>query len=776
MKFIDGYWMNAAPYTIHYIGSAYSWRRVEGGVELIATKDPIRHRGQTLGGPTLTVTVFSPQPNVIGVDYRHFADRPGAFSYPLHREDAFAPTVTVEGDVIALLSGDTRAEITVSRNQTDRTASPAPWSIRFYYKGRLLTENGWRTTAYIEESPAHARLRQTMETDDYPWSPKNPDRTYLRESLSLAVGECVYGLGERFTPFVKNGQSVDTWNADGGTCTGDSYKSVPFYVTSRGYGVFVDHPGNVSFAVASEVVNAVHFSVPGENLRYFVIGGDHLRETVSRYTALTGRPALPPAESFGLWLTTSFTTDYDEATVTSFIDGMAAREIPLSVFHFDCFWMEEFHWCDFAWDSRQFPDPAGMIERLHARGLKLCVWVNPYISAHSALFAEGVENGYFLRARDGGVYQSDQWQPGMAIVDFTNPAAAEWYGGKIRALCRMGVDYIKTDFGERIPSDCVYHNGADPTRMHNYYTYLYNETVFRAIEAIHGRGKACLFARSGTAGSQAFPVHWGGDCSAKYESMAETIRGGLSLSLSGFGFFSHDMAGFESTATPDIYKRWCAFGCLSTHSRLHGNSSYRVPWLFDEEACHVLRAFVHLKGRLMPYLYSMAAIAAEEGIPVTRPMVMEFPRERNLRTVDTQYMLGDALLVAPILNPDSRGEYYLPEGDWTEFFSGETERGGTWREKEYDYYSLPLYLRPASLFPTGDFHGDFTYRYWEGTHFTITALAEGESAAFRMYIEGTWHRITAVRQGGTIAVETDGDARRYGWTFRSVDGLAIRVL
>ena len=149
MKFIDGYWMNAAPYTIHYIGSAYSWRRVEGGVELIATKDPIRHRGQTLGGPTLTVTVFSPQPNVIGVDYRHFADRPGAFSYPLHREDAFAPTVTVEGDVIALLSGDTRAEITVSRNQTDRTASPAPWSIRFYYKGRLLTENGWRTTAYI---------------------------------------------------------------------------------------------------------------------------------------------------------------------------------------------------------------------------------------------------------------------------------------------------------------------------------------------------------------------------------------------------------------------------------------------------------------------------------------------------------------------------------------------------------------------------------------------------------------------------------------------------
>ena len=775
MKFIDGYWMNASPYTIHYIGSAYSWQRLENGVRLIATRDPIRHRGQTLGGPTLTVTVFSPRPDCIGIDYRHYEDCPGAFSFPLHAAEGFAPEVTADGDTIVVTSGDTRAVIAMSHNQTDRTKDPAPWSIRFYYKGKLLTENGWRTTAYIEESSEHARLRQTMEADDYPWNPKNPHRTYLRESLSLAVGECVYGLGERFTPFVKNGQTVDTWNADGGTCTGDSYKSVPFYVTSSGYGVFVDHPGNVSFAVASEVVNAVNFSVAGENLRYFVIGGDDLRDTLSRYTALTGRPALPPVESFGLWLTTSFTTNYDEKTVTSFLDGMAERDIPLSVFHFDCFWMEEFHWCDFRWDSRQFPDPTGMLRRLHARGLRVCVWVNPYISAHSALFAEGVGNGYFIRNRDGSVYQSDQWQPGMAVVDFTNPAAAEWYGARIRALLSGGVDYIKTDFGERIPADCVYHNGADPTRMHNYYTYLYNQTVFRAIEDVHGRGKACLFARSATAGSQAFPVHWGGDCSAKYASMAETIRGGLSLSLSGFGFFSHDMAGFEATATPDIYKRWCAFGCLSTHSRLHGNSSYRVPWLFDEESCDVLRAFVNLKGRLMPYLYSMAATAAEEGVPVMRPMVMEFPADRNCRAIDTQYMLGDTLLVSPILNPDSRGEYYLPHGAWTEYFTGETKQGGTWQEKTCDYFTLPLYLRPASLFPTGDFHGDFAYRYWERAHFTITHLSESETASFRMYIEGTWHPVTANRQGDTIAVETNGGAEKYGWTFASVDGLAITV-
>ena len=234
----------------------------------------------------------------------------------------------------------------------------------------------------------------------------------------------------------------------------------------------------------------------------------------------------------------------------------------------------------------------------------------------------------------------------MAVVDFTNPAACEWYKGHLKRLINMGVDCFKSDFGERIPTDVVYFDGSDPVKMHNYYALLYNKAVFEALEEDLGKGNAVLFARSATAGGQQFPVHWGGDCSATYPSMAESLRGGLSLCLSGFGFWSHDIGGFEDTATPDLYKRWAAFGLLSSHSRLHGSKSYRVPWLFDEEAVDVLRYFTKLKCCLMPYIFAAACEAAKQGIPVMRAMMLEFPDDPGCDYLDLQYMLGESLLVA----------------------------------------------------------------------------------------------------------------------------------
>ena len=429
----------------------------------------------------------------------------------------------------------------------------------------------------------------------------------MYERLDLGVGELVYGLGERFTPFVKNGQSIDIWNEDGGTSTEQSYKNIPFYLTNKGYGVFVNHPEKVSFEVGSEKVTKVQFSVPGECLDYFIIGGESMKEVIENYTSLTGKPALPPAWSFGLWLTTSFTTNYDEATVTEFVDGMTERDIPLRVFHFDCFWMKDFNWCDFEWDTRVFPDPKGMLKRLKEKDLKICVWINPYIAQESKLFDEGMENGYLLKKANGDVWQWDMWQPAMAIVDFTNPEACTWYSRKLKELIDMGVDCFKTDFGERIPTDVVYFDGSDPYKMHNYYTQMYNKVVFDTIKENKGENEAVVFARSATAGGQQFPVHWGGDCEANYESMAESLRGGLSLCMSGFGFWSHDIGGFESTSTADVYKRWGAFGLLSSHSRLHGSTSYRVPWLYDEEACDVVKFFTNLKCSIMPYLYNISS-------------------------------------------------------------------------------------------------------------------------------------------------------------------------
>jgi alpha-D-xyloside xylohydrolase len=567
--------------------------------------------------------------------------------------------------------------------------------------------------------------------------------TYVHEQLELAVGELVYGLGERFGPLVKNGQTVEIWNADGGTSSEQAYKSVPFHVSSRGYGVLVNDPGHVSYEIGSEAVERVQFSVTGEVLEYFVIAGPSPKDVLRRYTALTGRPPVVPAWSYGLWLSTSFTTDYDEQTVNSFIDEMAARELPVSVFHFDCFWMREFNWSDFEWDSRVFPDPDGMLARLHDKDLRVCVWINPYIAQRSALFREGADLGYLVTRPDGSVWQWDQWQSGMGLVDFTNPDATAWYQSKLRALVDQGVDCFKTDFGERIPTDVEWADGSDPERMHNLYTQLYNRAVHEVLVDARGEGEAVLFARSATAGGQSMPVHWGGDSTSTYVSMAETLRGGLSLALSGFAFWSHDIGGFEGTPDAGVFKRWTAFGLLSSHSRFHGSSSYRVPWAFDEEAVEVTRRFTHLKMRLMPYLYQQGLDAVETGIPLMRPMVLEFPEDPAVGYLDRQYMLGSSLLVAPVFSADGEVEFYLPAGEWTSLISGETVTGGVWRRETHGVDSLPLYVRPGTVLPWGAQTDRPDYDYHEGLTLRVFPGGSGEASVVVTSPDGVAQTYTA---------------------------------
>jgi len=685
----------------------------------------LRHRGDILNLPLLTVRFSSPLPNVIRVQMvHHKGARPRKPQFELLSQ----PTPDVE------IHDDDRAATLTSGQLTARVEKAGDWRIEFKDGDRVITSSGWRAMGIIDTAEGQ----------------------YMHEQLSLGVGECVYGLGERFTAFVKNGQVVDLWNEDGGTSSEQAYKNIPFYLTNRGYGVFINHPERVSLEVASEKVERVQFSVPGEYLEYFVIYGPSPKEVLTRYTALTGRPALPPAWSFGLWLTTSFTTDYDEETVTGFIQGMADRDLPLHVFHFDCFWMKEFHWCNFEWDRRVFPDPAAMLERLKARGLHICVWINPYIAQRSALFDEGMEHGYLLKRPDGSVWQWDRWQAGMGIVDFTNPGACRWFASKLRALVDMGVDCFKTDFGERIPTDVVYYDGSDPILMHNYYSYLYNKVVFGVLEEALGKGQATVFARSATAGCQRFPVHWGGDSTATFESMAESLRGGLSLCLSGFGFWSHDIGGFEQTTSADVYKRWCAFGLLSSHSRLHGSSSYRVPWLFDEEAVDVLRHFTKLKCRLMPYLFEAAIVAHESGVPVMRAMVLEYPNDPACDTLDRQYMLGDALLVVPVFSSDGVVDYYLPPGRWTHLTSGAVVEGGRWVRETHDYFSLPLMVRPDSVIPIGP--NEQRPDYADGVTLHVFELSDGTSVSVRIpALDGSVAMTAHVsRVGSEIHVETRG--------------------
>lgn len=745
MNFTDGFWKTQEGFNVNCVSQAYDIACDDTGITVIAPCTYIQNRGQTLGGPVITIRYESPREGIIKVSLVHFDGDEDKKYFKLNQCVSFKPVITEDDNFAQLISGSLKLVI----------AKNGGFSVKFYQQEKLITESSWRNAAYIQERKSKALQRSLSTVDDGFWSlPSTTAAAYMREQLSTDVDECIYGLGERFTPFVKNGQSLNCYNADGGTSSQQSYKNIPFYISSKGYGVFVNHSENVSFEVTSENVSHVQFSVPGERLEYFVISGPKMKGVLEKYTDLTGKPSLPPAWTFGLWLTTSFTTSYDEKTVSSFVDGMSERKIPLEVFHFDCFWMREFHWCDFKWDNRLFPDAAAMLKRLKNRGLKICVWINPYISQHSALFAEGKRNGYYIKNKDNSVFQTDEWQPGMAIVDFTNARACEWYANKLKELIDMGVDCFKTDFGERIPVNVIYSSGGDPVKMHNYYTFLYNKTVFNVLKERFGEKKAAVFARSATVGSQMFPVHWGGDCSAKYTSMAESLRGGLSLCLSGFGYWSHDISGFEATATPDIYKRWSAFGLLSTHSRLHGNSSYRVPWLFDEESVDVLRYFTNLKGKLMPYLFRNAIETSETGVPMVRPMILEFMEDPTCAYLDKQYMLGDSLLVAPIFNEYGDVTYYVPEGTWTNFLNGKEVTGGRFIKENHDYFSLPLMVKENSIVPIGTFENSFEYDYMKDVTLRMYRISNASCKIYNKDAEKLLE-IAAYKRDTELSVEFD---------------------
>jgi len=729
MKFTDGYWHLRPGVRVLRPGGVESVRPGARDLTVFAPAGRVASRGDTLNRPVVTVRLSSPAPGVVGVTLEHFAGGlPRAPRFGLERRDDFPVTVEVTAEAASLTTGDLTARVLLGDE----------WRLEFVRGGRVVTASGPRSVGVVTDAGG---------------------RHYVHERLSLDVGETVYGLGERFGAFVKNGQVVDIWNADGGTASEQAYKNVPFYLSGNGYGVLVDHPEHVSFEIGSEVVDQVQFSVEGQALTYYVVDGPTPKDVLRRYTALTGRPARVPAWSFGLWLSTSFTTSYDEATVTGFVDGMAERDLPLSVFHFDCFWMRQYHWCDFVWDPATFPDPAGMLARLKARGLRVCVWINPYIAQRSYLFEEGRAAGYLVTNPDGSVWQWDRWQAGMALVDFTNPDAAAWFAGKLKALLDLGVDCFKTDFGERIPTDVVWHDGSDPQRMHNYYPHLYNRTVFELLERERGAGEAVLFARSATAGGQRFPVHWGGDCESTFSAMAESLRGGLSLAASGFGYWSHDIGGFEGTPDPAVFKRWIAFGLLSSHSRLHGSGSYRVPWAVDEESVEVLRRFTRLKLSLMPYLAGVAEEAHRDGVPMLRPMVLEFPDDPATAYLDRQYMLGPDLLVAPVMSATGEVTFYVPAGTWTSVLSGERLTGPGWVTQKHDVDSLPLLARPGSVIPVGAVADRPDYAWADGVELRLFAPSEGQVSRV----------IVPAAAGGTGAefeVTFDGSGARA----RLVDG------
>ncbi|RDX48382.1 hypothetical protein OH76DRAFT_1404975 [Lentinus brumalis] len=729
MRFNDGFWLlksGVKPYPGLQVvqglpdGDGYNFQ--------VSTK-PIRHRGDTLAGPVLSVRVHSPTEGVIGVKIEHFKHVDPTPNIDLFPDDPPVPSVSLSKteNTWTVTSGGIKAEITQN-----------PYTVTFKSPTRTLTSAGYKHQT-LYDIPYKWTLRSashnsclTTDVSSNPHPPPPPETVrYVHSELNISPGELFYGLGEQFGPFVKNGQSVSIWNQDGGTSSEQAYKCVPFYLSNRNYGVFVNHPGEVEFEMGSEKVSRVGVSVAGEALEYFIIYGPSPLEILERYTRITGRPAILPAWTFGLWLSTSFLTSYDEKTVSGFLEGMQSRKCPVRVFHLDCFWMKQYEWCSFTFDPDNFPDPEAYLSEIKQKyGVKICVWINPYISQLSPVFREAVKGEYLIKRTDGTPWQWDLWQPGLAVVDVTNPDARKWYEGKLDALIDLGVDTFKTDFGERIPhANVVFHDGSDPTRVHNTFSVIYNEMVFNVLERRFGKGEAVVFARSATAGGQRFPVHWGGDCESTFEAMAETLRGGLSLTSSGFAFTSHDIGGFEGHPPPEVYHRWVAYGLFSSHSRLHGSMSYRVPWQYGEAAATYMARFLDAKHRLMPYIYQLSIHGHTKGHPVQRAMFIEFLDDPTTHYLDRQFTLGPSLLVAPVFVPE--GEelvYYLPAGRWTSFFKpSRSQVGPRWVKEVVPIDEIPVWVRQGTILclgPTGIGRPD--YDFASGLEVQVFELEEGQ--------------------------------------------------
>lgn len=599
-----------------------------------------------------------------------------------HVLEAAVPAIKEDGDKYEIRTEDMTVEV-----------QKAPFAFRVFHRnGELACEENADDVDSVGEG--------YNRVPPMGYSMEGTDIKGMNIGFCLHYDEQIYGLGEHYTNFNKVGQTVRMRNFDTLGCRDENaYKNIPFYVSNYGYGVFIHDFQIFDFHVGSESLATLSAHVPGDSLEYYLIVNSSVKKIVSAFTKLTGPAVLPPKWSFGLWYSTGFKGNSRENAQRD-----AARfrkeEIPCDVMHFDCYWLREDKWCDFVWDEKLYPDRKAMFATLKEQGYKICLWINPYVTNTTDMYMEGKAKGYFAKNGQGEPYEADLWHGLLSpcvLLDFTNPEAKSWYQEKVRGILDEGVDVLKTDFGEDIPYDAIFSNGMTGEQMRNIYSRLYNEAVFEVARQSKGVENALVWARSGCAGMQQFPVCWSGDPKSSYEGMAATLRAGLSLGMSGVPFWSHDMGGFYGTVTKDVFIRWSQFGLFSSHSRLHGTTT-REPWAYDEETKQILKEFVQLRYRLLPYIWKTAKECVEEGVPFIRPMILEYQEDKTACKIWDQYFFGSDLIVAPVFGGEAaRRDVYLPAGEWVEMLGQKRIlEGKKWYTIECPLNYLPLFRRKDS--------------------------------------------------------------------------------
>lgn len=533
----------------------------------------------------------------------------------------------------------------------------------------------------------------------YPWGIRLGDRQTAFATFDLRYDEHIYGFGEDFGRLDKRNIDRRLWLQEGfGNASPAAYKQTPFYMSTRGYGLFVNTSNALQFKVGSLEHTALSVIVEDTSLLdFYLIYGPKFKDILPRYTAITGAPAVPPPWSFGLWMG-RITYDNQEQ-VEQVAKDLRTHRIPCDVIHIDTGWYENEWVCDLKFSPSRFPDPCGMMARLRKQGFRVCLWQLPNLLIESSLFQEAAEKGYLVKQPYGKPYLFSGFLSDAGLIDYSNPEAVTWIKAKFTELFQMGVAVIKADFGEGAPPEAKYHSVASES-MHNLFPLLYNQAVYEATEAFHGKGEALIWGRSAWAGSQRYPLHWSGDGIARNEDLACIIRSALSFGLSGFPFYSHDIGGFSGLPSPDLYARWIQLGVFSSHVRCHGQPP-REPWEYGEQVEKIFRQYMHLRYRLLPYIYSEAVECGWTSLPMLRALALEHQDDPTTYNIEDQYMFGRSILVAPILDETGQRKVYLPAGEWVNYWDKTILHGPCWIEVTAPLDVLPLYIRAGAIIPYG---------------------------------------------------------------------------
>lgn len=620
-----------------------------------------------------------------------------------------------------------------------------PWSIEFRdTEGKILT----RSINMTDDAKTFTPVMPfcfVRRAADY--------STSMAPVFSLLPDEKIFGCGESFTQFNKRGQKVVLWTDDSnGTQNESMYKPIPFFMSSRGYGVFMHTSGPVTCDFGKQFNASSTLMLGDDEADLFIFLGTP-KEILDEYTNLTGKAAMPPLWSFGFWM--SRITYFSEQEGREVTQKLRDYKIPADVIHFDTGWFETDWRCDYQFSKTRFNDAEKMMADFKDDGFRTCLWQLPYFVPKNDLFPEIVEKGLFVRDRKGNLPYED------AVLDFSNPQTVEWYQDKIAGLLKQGVSVIKVDFGEAAPADGIYHSGRTGFYEHNLYPLRYNKTVTEITKKI--TGESIIWARSAWAGSQRYPLHWGGDAANTNTAMAATLRAGLSLGVCGFSFWSHDIGGFVSKKPEDVYRRWTPFGMLSSHTRSHG-APPTEPWEYGEDFMNAFRRADEMRYKLMPYIYAQAKDCSERGLPMLRAFFVEFPDDPGSWLVDDAYLFGSDLLVAPLLENVSARNVYLPPGNWIDYQSGKSYTSG-WHKIEAGKIPVILLVREGSVIPHIKLAQSTAEMDWSELELKVyTKDAEETTGLICLPSDQELHKIELVKQENNFIMKNDPYAGKVNWT------------